>query len=395
MGTHLARPLRGPAQGHGWDANRLGPRRARPNGSPFHPDRPLWDADLRRAVRPCTGKWRVTGGWHPRKAMTHALHPSVAERLARLAPDQRAAATAPPGPVLCVAPAGSGKTTTAGRADRVAGATAGRTPIDLHRGVQQARGGGADGTAGRRAGAPRRCSRLRAGPDVPRPRPRDPPGRGRGRGAAADRDTVLRELSRLARADRGEAGRRVLAAQAGPPRHSGRVAQDPTPGPLARAYIAYQGAVRGRAASTSTTSWSARSRPCTRIRLLARWRARTAGCCVDEAQDLDRTQLELALLLAAPRTPYSSSATTTSDLLVASGRRAARPRAGRVAARPATGGPRDQLPLPATGRGPRGAPRRAQPERFAKRILAGSRAGGRDHSCPTAPTTTSSVWGGR
>src|SRR5450759_919117 len=39
-------------------------------------------------------------------------HPSVAERLARLAPDQRAAATAEDGPVLCVAPAGSGKTTT-------------------------------------------------------------------------------------------------------------------------------------------------------------------------------------------------------------------------------------------------------------------------------------------
>jgi len=40
------------------------------------------------------------------------LHPAVVERLARLAPDQRAAATAPPGPVLCIAPAGSGKTTT-------------------------------------------------------------------------------------------------------------------------------------------------------------------------------------------------------------------------------------------------------------------------------------------
>src|SRR6188768_422233 len=40
------------------------------------------------------------------------LHAAVEERLARLAPDQRAAATAPPGPVLCVAPAGSGKTTT-------------------------------------------------------------------------------------------------------------------------------------------------------------------------------------------------------------------------------------------------------------------------------------------
>ncbi|HUP55445.1 MAG TPA: UvrD-helicase domain-containing protein, partial [Methylomirabilota bacterium] len=39
-------------------------------------------------------------------------HASVAERLARLTGDQRAAATAPPGPVLCVAPAGSGKTTT-------------------------------------------------------------------------------------------------------------------------------------------------------------------------------------------------------------------------------------------------------------------------------------------
>ena len=40
------------------------------------------------------------------------LHSSVAERLARLAPDQRDAAVAPPGPILCVAPAGSGKTTT-------------------------------------------------------------------------------------------------------------------------------------------------------------------------------------------------------------------------------------------------------------------------------------------
>src|SRR4051812_10735977 len=40
------------------------------------------------------------------------LHPAVVERLSRLAPDQRAAATAPHGPILCVAPAGSGKTTT-------------------------------------------------------------------------------------------------------------------------------------------------------------------------------------------------------------------------------------------------------------------------------------------
>ncbi|HET8785640.1 MAG TPA: UvrD-helicase domain-containing protein, partial [Candidatus Limnocylindrales bacterium] len=39
-------------------------------------------------------------------------HPSVVERLSKLQVDQRRAATAPPGPVLCVAPAGSGKTTT-------------------------------------------------------------------------------------------------------------------------------------------------------------------------------------------------------------------------------------------------------------------------------------------
>src|SRR6476659_9814194 len=38
--------------------------------------------------------------------------PSIVGRLARLAPDQRAAATAPEGPLLVVAPAGSGKTTT-------------------------------------------------------------------------------------------------------------------------------------------------------------------------------------------------------------------------------------------------------------------------------------------
>src|SRR5688572_31089589 len=40
------------------------------------------------------------------------MRADVEARLARLAADQRAAATAPSGPVLCVAPAGSGKTTT-------------------------------------------------------------------------------------------------------------------------------------------------------------------------------------------------------------------------------------------------------------------------------------------
>src|SRR3954452_20588546 len=44
--------------------------------------------------------------------MKRLLPDSVRERLDRLAADQRAAATASAGPVLCVAPAGSGKTTT-------------------------------------------------------------------------------------------------------------------------------------------------------------------------------------------------------------------------------------------------------------------------------------------
>src|SRR6476660_9034194 len=61
------------------------------------------------------------------------LHPSVAERLARLATDQNAAATAPPGPWLCVAPAGSGKTTTL--VARAAWLIATRTPSSTIRAI--------------------------------------------------------------------------------------------------------------------------------------------------------------------------------------------------------------------------------------------------------------------
>ena len=53
------------------------------------------------------GQVRAAGQTRPMN-----LHPALVARLAALAPDQRAAATAPPGPILCIAPAGSGKTTT-------------------------------------------------------------------------------------------------------------------------------------------------------------------------------------------------------------------------------------------------------------------------------------------
>ena len=56
------------------------------------------------------------------------LPPDVAARLAGLTPDQRVAATAPPGPVLCLAPAGSGKTTTL--VARIAWLVATGTPAD-------------------------------------------------------------------------------------------------------------------------------------------------------------------------------------------------------------------------------------------------------------------------
>src|SRR4051812_17941288 len=62
-----------------------------------------------------------------------AIHPAVVDRLARLAPDQRAAATAPAGPSLCIAPAGSGKTTTL--VARAAWLIDGGTPPDAIRAI--------------------------------------------------------------------------------------------------------------------------------------------------------------------------------------------------------------------------------------------------------------------
>ena len=70
----------------------------------------VWCADHRTWARAGS---EATSGQAPCVTLAGmALHPSVVDRLARLTVDQRAAATAPPGPVLCVAPAGSGKTTT-------------------------------------------------------------------------------------------------------------------------------------------------------------------------------------------------------------------------------------------------------------------------------------------
>ena len=80
-----------------------------------------------------------------------------------------------------------------------------------------------------------------------------------------------------------------------------QVAEDPDAGPTARAFVDYERAVAAtggldfddlvlRAIDALSTDES----------LLARWRGRCRELLVDEVQDVDRAQLRLALLLAAP-----------------------------------------------------------------------------------------------
>jgi superfamily I DNA/RNA helicase len=79
------------------------------------------------------------------------------------------------------------------------------------------------------------------------------------------------------------------------------VAGDPAAGPVARAFVAYERAV---AASGGLDFDDLIVRSLRLLRAdgaaLARWRERCRDLLVDEAQDLDRSQLDLALLLAAP-----------------------------------------------------------------------------------------------
>jgi superfamily I DNA/RNA helicase len=203
----------------------------------------------------------------------------------------------------------------------------------------------------------------------------------------ADRDAVLRELfPGITRADRGrldlafsrlKLDLRVTAAE---------VARDPAPGPIARAFIAYEGAVResGGLDFDDLLVWALESLR-TNARLLVRWRSRTARLLVDEAQDLDRTQLELALLLAAPandvflvgdddQTVYSWRLADVRRVL---GLAASLPGLRRVDLET-----NYRCPPPVVTRAVRLVEHNR--ERFAKRILAGSRTGGRLVLAPDA-----------
>ena len=230
-------------------------------------------------------------------------HPAVVERLARLQVDQRNAATAPPGPVLCVAPAGSGKTTTlvariawlvdgGVEPETICAITFNRRAADeLRERIKSALK-----PLGEDLAAHIRIRTFHAlGLEVLR-------GAGEPVSPLLDRDEVMRAV----RPDLPDAERRrfdtilsrfKLDLDVDPD----QIERDPDAGPVARTFAAYEAEIRRRG-GIDFDDLVARS-----LRLLERdtalletWRGRCRHLLVDEAQDLDRAQLRLALLLAAP-----------------------------------------------------------------------------------------------
>jgi superfamily I DNA/RNA helicase len=230
-------------------------------------------------------------------------HPTVVERLAKLQVDQRRAATAPPGPVLCVAPAGSGKTTTlvariawlldeGAAPEEICAITFNRRAAEeLRERVELALAPLGEGLATRvriRTFHALGMEILRTAGEAVEP--------------LLDRDEVLR----AARPDLSTAERRrfdtvfsrfKLDLDVDPRDIDG----DPEAGPVARTYAAYEAEIRRRGGLdfddlVARTLRLLQDRP----EVLAQWRGRCRHLLVDESQDLDRAQLRLALLLAAP-----------------------------------------------------------------------------------------------
>jgi DNA helicase-2/ATP-dependent DNA helicase PcrA len=229
-------------------------------------------------------------------------HPSVSDRLSRLAPDQRAAATAPDGPLLVVAPAGSGKTTTlvarvTWLVDR--GVDPGSiTVVAFNKRAAEElteRLDGALAPLGVDSGAARVRTFHALGREilVDADVPVDP---------LVDRDKLLRSVfPALSAAERGRLDLAFSRLKLDLQVTADEVARDPEPGPIARAFLDYERAIRE---SGGVDFDDLIVRAVDRLRadpaLLARWRARAMTLLVDEAQDVDRLQLDLALLLAAP-----------------------------------------------------------------------------------------------
>jgi len=230
------------------------------------------------------------------------LHPSVVERLARLAPDQRAAATAPPGPSLCIAPAGSGKTTTL--VARAAWLIATGTPPETIRAITFNKRAAVEMTERLDAAV----APLGVAAGVVRVRTFHALGREilRDAGVAveplADRAAILAEVAPWADAAallRLDTVVSRLKVELGVT--AAAIAADPEAGPMARAFVSYEATV---AATGGLDFDDLILRSIERLKadaaLLTRWRASCAELLVDEVQDVDRAQLRLVLLLAAP-----------------------------------------------------------------------------------------------
>ena len=221
------------------------------------------------------------------------LHPSIVERLGRLTADQRAAATAPPGPVLCVAPAGSGKTTTL--VARIAWLIGGGAQPDTiaaitfnKRAAEELaeRLDAAVEPLGVAAGAVRVRTFHALGREILRDAglPVEPLVDRAAMVAELWPDTTSAELGRLDTAfSRLKLDLGVRAAD---------IATDPEAGPLARAFVAYEAAI----AAQGGLDFDDLVRRALAVlegepSLLARWRGRCTHLLVDEVQDVDRSQL--------------------------------------------------------------------------------------------------------
>lgn len=223
--------------------------------------------------------------------------------LARLTTDQRVAATAPPGPVLCVAPAGSGKTTTlVARIAWLIG-TGMAAPecvaaITFNKRAAEELGERLDAAIAPLGVAPRTV-RVRTFHALGREILRDA---GAPIEPLVDRAALIGELwpdataAEIGRLDtafsRLKLDLGVTAAD---------IAADPGAGRIARAFVRYEAAiaerggvdfddlVRGALDALEDDPGE-----------LAVWRDRCGHLLVDEVQDVDRSQLQLALRLAAP-----------------------------------------------------------------------------------------------
>lgn len=252
----------------------------------------------------------VISGWgHAAVVSTLVASPTLGALdtlLGRLAPDQRAAATAPPGPVLCVAPAGSGKTTTL--VARIAWLIGGGADPGAITALTFNRRAAEELTVRLARAIPAFGSGVEATPDGVRVRTFHALGLEILRDAdesvapLLDREAVLREVlpaataAELRRLDT-VISRLKLDLDVRPE----AVAEDPEAGPTARAFVAYERAIAS-AGGLDFDDLVVRSLRLlgSRPDVLARWRERCAHLLVDEAQDLDRSQLRMALLLAAP-----------------------------------------------------------------------------------------------